>query len=756
LRAEIIVSGIVQGVGFRPFVYRIAVRNSLLGYVKNLGDAGVQIVVEGPETKIERFLQELKEEKPPLSQIRDIKIKRSEDKGDLSPFAIHESSLGRAIPGSSIPPDIGICDECLRELRDPANRRHEYFFITCTDCGPRFTIIRRLPYDRPNTSIAEFHMCDRCRQEYSDPMNRRFHAQTVACTECGPRAYLTDRDGQVLEQQDPIMEAGRLLADGSIVAIKGNGGYHLASSATKDEPIVRLREIKNRRQKPFAVMARDLPTVKSFSKVDGEEEAELCSVRKPIILLDKSKDYYLSDLIAPNLDSIGVMLPYTGLHPMLFDRNREPALIMTSANASNEPIIVDDQEALKKLRPIADYFLIHNRMIAQRADDSVVKIIDGKRKFIRRSRGFAPTPIRVSGPSKRTILALGAETNVASCIFHGENAFLSQHIGDVDTYETLQFLKDATDHLLRLCSCKPQVITCDLHPRYATTKLAREMGEKLSIPVVTIQHHHAHAAALMMEHGFDEIVGIICDGVGYGPDGTTWGGEILHVTRKGFERVGHLQEQPMAGGDLATNFPARIVAGALHEDEAARDWFVKESSSLLPHGKTEAQLVLKQLHLGNTMTTSSCGRILDAVSVLLGVCNERTYEGEPAMKLEAAAKRGRDTLELEPQIREGVLNTTYLLQQVFENRSRLAVTDLAYGAQSYLAKGLAKIATEVALSRGVESVGFSGGVAYNAQITRTIKAVVEEIGLTFVEHNNIPPGDGGTSFGQAAAVALSD
>ncbi|HJX23294.1 MAG TPA: carbamoyltransferase HypF [Candidatus Bathyarchaeia archaeon] len=756
MHAEIIISGIVQGVGFRPFVYRIAVKNSLLGHVRNLGDARVEIVVEGPETRVERFLLELEEEKPPLSQIHDMKVKRSEDKGGLSAFAIQMSSLGRAIPGSSIPPDIGICGECLRELRDPANRRHEYFFITCTDCGPRFTIIRRLPYDRLNTTMAEFHMCDRCRQEYSDPMNRRFHAQTVACAECGPRVYLTDRDGQVLNQQDPIMEAGRLLADGSIVAIKGNGGYHLASSATKDQPIVKLREIKHRRQKPFAIMARDLPSVKSFSELDVEEEAELCSVRKPIVLLDKNKDYYLSDLIAPNLDSIGVMLPYTGLHVMLFDQNREPALIMTSANASNEPMIVDDQEALRKLHPVADYFLIHNRMIAQRADDSVVKIVGEKRKFIRRSRGFAPTPIRISQPSKRTILALGAEMNVTSCVFQGENAFLSQHVGDVETYETLQFLKDATDHLLGLCGCKPQVISCDLHPRYATTKLAREMGEKLSIPVIAVQHHHAHAAALMMEHGLDEIVGIICDGVGYGLDGTTWGGEILHVSQKGFKRVGHLQEQPMVGGDLATNFPARIVAGVLYKDEVARDWFMNNSSSLLPHGKTEAQLIIKQLYSGNTMTTSSCGRILDAVSVLLGTCNERTYEGEPAMKLEAVAKKGRDALKLEPQVKEGVLNTTYLLQQVFENRSRLAVPDLAHSAQSYLAKGMAKIATEEALSLGVESVGFSGGVAYNAQITRMIKSVVEEISLTFIEHNDVPPGDGGTSFGQAAAVALAD
>ncbi|RLI22275.1 carbamoyltransferase HypF [Candidatus Bathyarchaeota archaeon] len=755
MRAEIKVTGIVQGVGFRPFVYRIAVRHDLVGYVRNRGDAGVEIVVEGEKDKIEKFIKDLKDKRPPLAKIHDLIVNFSDEKGEFKEFRILKSSENRELSGSVVPPDVAICDECLRELRDPNDKRYEYFFITCTDCGPRFTIIEQLPYDRPNTTMREFPMCDFCKGEYENPANRRFHAQTVACPVCGPKAYLTDSRGEKIEVDDPIREAGRLLVEGYILAIKGYGGFHVATATTLSEPIQRLRKVKHRRQKPFAIMARDLEAVKTFAVVGRKEAELLTSYIRPIVLLRKSENYYLSELIAPNLHNVGVMLPYTAMHYMLFDEVEEPAFVMTSANPPNQPIVKDDEQALKRLGKVVDYFLFHNRRIAHRCDDSVLRVHSDRHVcLIRRSRGYAPAPIRLKFSAKKCVLGLGGELNVASCILNGDKAFLSQHIGDVENIETLNFLEEATRHLVRLTNSHVDAIACDLHPRFNTTRLAYRLAEEWKCPVIQVQHHHAHIAALMAEYNLTEIVGIACDGYGYGPDGQAWGGEILYCDREGYRRIGHLEEQPMPGGDLATRYPLRMAAGILAKKMDISEWLIS-NSIYLPHGKAEAELILKQLEKGVKIKTSSCGRVLDAVAAILGICHERTYEGEPAMKLESAAIGGRDVLELKPEIKGDIIETSSMVYAVYENTGKFRVRDLAYSAQQYIAKSLAELAVEKAIELGVKHVGFSGGVACNEQITLTIQKIVEEKGLNFVFHRAVPPGDGGTSFGQTIIAALT-
>ncbi|MCK4885551.1 carbamoyltransferase HypF, partial [Candidatus Bathyarchaeota archaeon] len=586
MRAEIKVSGIVQGVGFRPFIYRIAVKNGLVGYVRNRGDAVVEIVAEGKKTNIVQFLEDLKAEKPPLAQIYNITTDYKAEEGGFNEFRIIKSSGEAELSGSVIPPDVSICDKCLRELRDTKNRRFNYFFITCTDCGPRYTIINRLPYDRPNTTMQKFQMCNYCSREYGDPSNRRFHAQTVACPKCGPRTYLSSNRGEQIESEDPIREAGRLLEEGSIVAIKGNGGFHIATATTKAEPVARLRKDKHRKQKPFAIMAPELETVRSFAEVSPWEAKLMTSYRKPIVLLKKRSDYYLSELISPGLHSVGVMLPYTGLQVMLFDKVKEPAFVMTSANPPSEPIVIGNAEVIKKLGSTVDYFLLHNRTIAQRCDDSVVRFHGENPYIIRRSRGYAPEPIQLKVTFEGCVLAVGGELNVTSCLLLQNRAFISQHFGDVENLETLRFMKDSIDHLIKLTNGKVEVVACDLHPKFTSTKLAQDLGNKLECQVVQIQHHHAHIAALMAEWNVDEMVGITCDGFGYGSDGTAWGGEVLYCNREGFRRVGHLESQPMVGGDLATIYPLRMAAGILHGETNIEEWLLSKSARF-PHGKKE-------------------------------------------------------------------------------------------------------------------------------------------------------------------------
>lgn len=758
MRAKLCVSGIVQGVGFRPFVYRIAVANNLSGYVLNRGDAGVEILIEGKIPQIHHFIQELTSKKPPLAQIENIERTNLSGKPEYSNFEIHKSSQKAELSGSIIPPDIAICNPCLEELRNPTNPRFEYFFITCTDCGPRFTIINKLPYDRENTTMREFPLCGLCQKEYLDPMNRRFHAQTVACPTCGPKACLTTNYGEPINTEDPVREAGKLLSKGKILAVKGYGGFHLASSVTLEQPLQRLRETKHRREKPFAIMARNIDAANTFAQVNAKEKELLASPSRPIVLLNKNSKYWLSPLVAPHLHNIGVMLPYTGLHYMLFDQVPDQAFVMTSANPANQPIVKDNKEAIEILGNTVDYFLFHNRQIAHRCDDSVIRVHENRQVFLRRSRGFAPAPIKLKNKSKLCALGLGGELNNTSCILLEDKAFISQHIGDVENIETQRFLQEATEHFRRLINATPQVVACDMHPKFNTTLLAQDIAKTSNIELIKVQHHHAHSAALLAEHGLNEIIAIACDGYGYGTDGTAWGGEIIYskLGSLEFERLAHLEAQPLIGGDLASRYPIRLAAGMLKKKGKIMEKWLIQNSQYLPYGEKEAKLIIDQLNSGiGVIPTTSCGRVLDAISAILGICYKRTFEGEPAMKLESTALHGNDVLNIRPKIEDDILDTSDLLETIFDNLGRVSAPDLAYSAHGYLARGLAELAIQAANAKNVKNIGFSGGAACNQILSKLLRKNLEKTGLRFFVHEAIPAGDGGVSFGQTVVAGFN-
>jgi hydrogenase maturation protein HypF len=763
LRVRLKITGTVQGVGFRPFIYRLAVKNGLTGYVCNIGGAGVEVFLEGNKINIENFIQDLSAEKPSLLQIDKIVKKLVEGKEEYSTFTIGKSLQTVKFSGAMFPSDISICDKCLKELESFEDKRFNYFFITCTECGPRFSILEHWPYDRENTTMCEFSMCNFCQKEYTDPLNRRFHAQTVACSNCGPQIYLTTNTGELVKTLNPVQEAGKLLSEGKIVAIKGYGGFHIACSATLEEPLLKLRKSKSRKAKPFAIMARDFKAIEQIANINFKERELLMSPSRPIVLLNKKiDDYNLSPLISPNLHNIGVMLPYSGLHHMLFDKNNDNTFVMTSANFSNQPIINDNIEALHALGDTVDYFLFHNRRIAHRCDDSIIRVHKDKQVFLRRSRGYVPAPIKMKYKSLRHTIGFGGELNNTSCILREDKAFISQHIGDIENIETRTFFVDATEHLLRLTNSKIKVLACDLHPKFTTTALADEWANSLGLPLVRVQHHHAHAAALMGEHGLNELVGIICDGYGYGANGEAWGGEVLmcQTGLAGFSRLGHLEPQPLLGGDVSSMYPVRVAAGFLHKAGVDVEEFLLQNKAHLAYGEVEANFVLDQLRRGDggvgVVQSSSCGRVLDAVSAVLGVCCQRSYEGEAAMKLESVALGGVDVLELEPVLHGGVLETSNLLGVVYENKGKLSLADLAYSVHTYLARGLGALAVEKACAHGLGVVGFSGGVAGNEILAGLLRKNVESAGLEFVVHKDVPVGDGGVSFGQAVVAGFSD
>jgi len=745
MRSRFTVTGVVQGVGFRPFVYRIALENNLKGYVKNMGDGTVEIEVEGSEKDIEKFVSQLISRKPPLAKIDGIKRVDFDDELYYESFSVLKSELIERESASLIPPDIGICDDCARELFDPDNRRYRYHFITCTNCGPRFTIIERYPYDRGNTSMADFPMCRMCESEYYNPSDRRFHAETIACPHCGPRLMLFDRNGLKVEG-DPIKLAAKFLDEGRILAIKGVGGFHISLSAYDDDAILRLRRWKGREQKPFAVMAKDVETVKSFAYLDDVEERLLTSPFKPIVLLNLKEDSTISRHVSPGLHNVGVMLPYTGLHLLVFSESETDVLIMTSGNLPSEPIVFDEKEAIERFSQIVDYYLVHDRRILHRCDDSVVRNVDGSPCFLRRSRGFVPEPLYVKDVVD--VLGLGAEENVAGCVVSSGKMYLTQYIGDVENLETLEYLKSALKRMVSLTACRPKAVAHDLHPTFNTTLYAKEISSQMDVPSFPIQHHHAHIASVMAEHGLESTIGIAVDGFGYGLDGNAWGGEILFCEKGVFERVGHLEEQPLLGGDMAAKYPARIVLSILNKAGLMDRW-LKSNVKKFPYGLKEVELLKLQLDSGDYTLTSSFGRVLDAVSVLLEVCHVRTYEGEPALKLESLARRAGAHYRVKPLIEGSTLLTTPLIENVFTSLEHVPRAELAYAAEEYLAEGVAEMAVEKAKEYGVKAVSLSGGVAYNEHISKTIRRVVESSGLTLYRNVYAPAGDGCISLGQA-------
>ncbi len=745
---KINVNGVVQGVGFRPFVYRIAHEHSLRGYVKNLGDAGVEILVEGSSEKIEIFLQDLKGRAPSLARVENIRVEELPPH-NFANFSILESTMKKSGGESVIPPDVAVCEDCLRELFDPDDRRHMYPFIVCTNCGPRFSIMESLPYDRKNTSMRDFPMCDECREEYEDPMDRRYHAEPVCCEQCGPHYWLVDGEGNDI-RGNPIENAAKLIDEGKIIAIKGIGGFHIACDATRADVVAELRRRLGRAQQPFAVMVKDVEELQKFANLNENERKELESYRRPIVLLRKKEPFTLPESLAPGLHTIGVMLPYAPVHYLLFHYSRTPVYVMTSANFPDAPMIKDN-ERIWEMKEVVDYFLLHNRRIVNRVDDSVVRF-SSDRAVLRRSRGFVPLPAGKCGNYNG--IALGAELMNSFAVIKNGRVYPGQYIGNTSNIDVLDFLKDALGRFRALLSFEaPDLVIVDSHPLYGTSQLGVELGNAENVEILRVQHHKAHVASIMLENGVDEIIGMAVDAVGYGSDGKTWGGEVFSLTPSGIKRLTHISYYPLPGGDLASYYPLRSLMGLLYaagEDiEKIVRKYCPESIASLKYGEKEFEMIIKQLESGlNVAWSSSTGRFLDAVAVLLNIAYRRTYEGEPAMKLESAAMGGNDLNIDIPRERE--IEAYAILPQLIGKRRR----DAAYSVHIALARAFAERAVWHAEQEGIKNVGVSGGVAYNSIIMNEIRRIVESNGLRFLTTHEIPRGDNGISSGQAYLGAM--
>lgn len=820
---QILVEGIVQGVGFRPFVYRIATEASLNGYVRNLGNV-VEIILQGSHQDMEEFLFNLQNKLPPIAKINNIEtrdLKEEDEKfSSYTDFTIKESADDFA--GTSvIPPDVAICDNCLEEINDPQNRRYKYPFNACTDCGPRFTVIENVPYDRDNTTMEDFPLCDECEIEYTNPLDRRYHAEAACCEDCGPSLKLlknTGGDGGSaieIDCEDPLKETARLLDEGKILAIKGIGGTHLVANVKIKETVDLLRQRLGRKSQAFAVMSPDIETIKTFAVMSKEEEKTLNSKERPIVILKKSEGYDFADSVSPDLHNIGVMLPYAPLHHLLFNETDTPAYIMTSANVPGEPMMITNEEIVKNLSKIADYYLVHNRRILNRCDDSVVRFRNDELAFIRRSRGYTPEPYDLSGKytylneefDNLNILALGPELDVTFTIIKNSKAYVSQHIGNTNKYRTYQFLKEAIEHMMQITKTDSfDLIACDMHPQFFTTQLAKEYAEKYDCPLIQVQHHHAHGVSLINDHVLNktdldektsaemeisqdyeksellenpgEMIIIASDGVGYGDDGGAWGGEILYTDIKSYKRMASLMPQKMPGGDLCTKYPARMLAAILSNPNSdyERDKYGEENVQELmernyldafPHGKMEIASLFKQIERNlNVGINTSTGRCLDSIAAALNICHERSYEGEAPMKLESAAfnylkMNDSDKLNDYPIIIKDhddrrVLDTTAILRYVIDKLEEGEdIGRIAAAGQEAVSIGLAKIAVEAARDCGIDTVGVTGGTFYNEAITAHIKDCIENAGLKFIQHTNSCPGDGSVSLGQAIVAGIN-
>ncbi|MBE0478889.1 carbamoyltransferase HypF, partial [Candidatus Aerophobetes bacterium] len=634
-RLHISIEGIVQGVGFRPFIYNLANLHSLAGYVLN-NTRGVDIEVEGEREDIKIFLKELNIKFPPLAVIDKISWRKLAPAG-YREFKIKSSQKEKE---SFLPlsPDIGICDDCLRELFNPEDRRYLYPFINCTNCGPRFTIIKDIPYDRENTTMASFKMCRDCEIEYHDSHNRRFHAQPDACWVCGPAVRLVDSRGEDIEVDEPVYFSAMLIKKGYILAVKGIGGYHLACDATNSETVKKLRERKYRVDKPFALMMLNIQQIKNFCEVSVEEEHLLLSPRRPIVLLKRKDKEVLPEEIAPKNSYLGVMLPYTPLHYLLLEKAKIP-LVMTSGNISEEPIAYKDEEALCRLNKIAHAFLVHNREIQIRVDDSVGRIAEGKPMLVRRSRGYAPQPLKIGVEVKRCVLGMGGHLKNTFCFLKGDNAILSHHIGDLENLEALSAFEEGIEHYRKIFYLKPKIIACDIHPDYASTQFAEKYAQDNLLPLIKVQHHHAHIASLLAENKINEkIIGVAFDGSGLGTDGCIWGGEFLIADEKEFKRAAHLRYIALPGGEGAIKQPWRMALSYLYAiyGDGCIDIACQSLSNLVELEKIAMLKTLMDKKI-NSPLTSSTGRFFDAVSALLGIRGNINYEGQAAIELEMLA-----------------------------------------------------------------------------------------------------------------------
>lgn len=756
-RQRLLVRGVVQGVGFRPHVYGLATRLGLAGFVGN-DSAGVFIELEGPPAALATFQQELVAHPPPLAHIETVATTT------LPPTGAHDFTIvqSEAQPAARtlISPDLAVCEECLRELFDPADRRYRYPFINCTNCGPRFTIVRDLPYDRPFTTMADFPLCPECRREYEDSRNRRFHAQPNACPVCGPqvefRSGVGNREWGVGEAA--LRAAQRVLAGGGIVAVKGIGGFHLACDATNDHALQTLRERKGRVDKPFALMVRDVETARQIAHIDEAELTLLMSRERPIVLLRKREGGPLSALVAPGNDHIGIMLPYSPLHYLLLNPpelplptlcSPLPILVMTSGNYADEPIVKENEEALEHLAGLADAFLLHNRPIHVHCDDSVIRVVDGHELPIRRSRGYAPFPVKLPF-AVAPVLAVGGELKCTFCLAQDEHAFLSQHIGDMQNLETLQAFERAVAQMQAIFRIAPETIACDLHPGYLSTRWAEEhTGERA---LVKVQHHHAHIASVMAENGADgsrPVIGFSFDGTGYGSDGAIWGGEVMVADYRGFRRAAHLKYFPLPGGDAAIRRPYRTALAALWAAGVVWD------DGLAPVATSTAEergIIRRQLETGlNTVPTSSMGRLFDAVAALAGVRQVATYEAQAAIEFEALVdEHERTAYHFEWQPNTGEFDATPLLHAVVAD-VRAGVADRVIAARFHHA--VADLVLTVSLwlhkEEGLNQVALSGGVFQNVTLLQQTLRRLRSTGFDVLTHRLVPPNDGGLALGQA-------
>jgi hydrogenase maturation protein HypF len=751
VRRQIEVSGIVQGVGFRPYVYRLALERKLAGAISNT-PSGVTIEVQGPPEQVEDFVIRLPREAPPLAKITGVAIANVPCNGDRD-FRIVASQRGEAVR-TLISPDVAVCDDCLREMLDPRDRRHLYPFINCTNCGPRFTIVHDIPYDRPHTSMSVFPMCPACRAEYEDPLNRRFHAQPNACWDCGPRLELWGKQGQLLGDSDPISNVVGALKQGLIVAVKGLGGFHLVADATSAQAVTLLRERKRRVEKPFAIMVPDLDAARRFCEVDQLAETALRSVPCPIVLLPRKYPSPIADQVAPFNHNLGVFLPYTPLHHLIFAEGTFQALVMTSGNLSEEPIAIDNREALERLGSLADLFLVHNRDILLRCDDSVVKVVSGKPRQMRRSRGYVPVPVFVK-QELPPIVAVGGELKNTICVTKGKHAFLSQHIGDLENIESYRFFEQAIGHLIKVLEINPQIVAYDLHPDYFSTKWALQSG----MQTVGVQHHHAHIASCMAEnHLTGRVIGFALDGTGYGTDGNIWGGEVLVTGYDNFERMAHFEYVPMPGGSAAIQEPWRMTVSYLahHFGRTFLNWQIPFVQHL---DASKTQLLLQMIEKGvNSPLTSSCGRLFDAVAALIGLRQQINYEAQAAIELEMSMSGSRpepayplDLIRVEGQ---WVISTRRLFESIVRDLD--AAKPASIISQRFhdgLIAVFVRLAHLIRQRTWLDQVCLSGGTFHNSYLLENLIARLRAEGFEVFAQSEVPAGDGGLSLGQALVAA---
>lgn len=746
-RYQILINGIVQGVGFRPHIFRLAKKHNLQGYVINT-TKGVQIEVEGKGSEVNNFVNELNNGNlPPLSKVYSINVKELEPQGYTS-FTIKES-IADDEKITLISPDISICEDCIRELFDPHDRRHQYPFINCTNCGPRYSIIKRLPYDRVNTTMTEFKMCDDCQKEYDEPINRRFHAQPNACFKCGPNVKLVHKDKIVSESIAAVKEAIKLLEDGNIVSIKGIGGFHLAVDASNDEAVKRLREKKGREEKPFAIMVKDEANVERICYVRDIEKHFLLMPQRPIILLRRKDTNLISEYVAPSNKYYGVFLPYTPLHYLIMDGGYV-ALVMTSANISDEPICKDNEEAFVRMARIADYFLINNREIYQRCDDSVMTVVRDMPLVIRRSRGYAPEPVILPFRIK-PVLATGAYLKNTVCLAFDDKAFISQHIGDLETYENYAFFIEGIKHLKSIFSVEPEAIICDMHPTYLSTRYAEQQG----LSLIKVQHHEAHIASCMAEnHLVEEVIGISFDGTGYGKDGKIWGSEFFVGKPNNFKRVAHFDYVDMVGGDFAAKEPYRMAIAYLYK-YFGLEWIKEplEFISAIAKNKIEGIIHMIDERI-NCWQTCGCGRLFDAVSSLINLRMVNRYEGQAPIELEMNIDdefKSDDyySFNIKEEDDCSVISFYSLFTELMDDLIRKVPKALvAVKFHNSIVRIVVEMCGRLSKRYKLKRVVISGGCFQNKYLVEKVVMGLKESGYEVYYHQQLPPNDGGISLGQ--------